>query len=78
MSRIVARRAYRADEGKLDAAYRFFPGRATAPRHRLSTERRVLEDKGQLAASAEAYRGALKLSPGFGDTRRDWNVSQTL
>ncbi len=31
---------------------------------------RVLEDKGQLSAAAEAYRSVLKLAPGFGDAQQ--------
>jgi cytochrome c-type biogenesis protein CcmH/NrfG len=30
---------------------------------------RVLEDKGEFSAAADAYRAALKLKPNFGDTQ---------
>ena len=68
---LLGRGLIERDEGKLDAALHDFSQAArTAPSpSALYWKGRVLEDKGQLAASAEAYRGALKLSPGFGDTQ---------
>ena len=59
------------EEGKLDAAFQDFEQAAQIAPSPLAAywEGRVLEEKGQLAASAEAYRIALKLAPNFGDAR---------
>jgi tetratricopeptide (TPR) repeat protein len=78
---LLGRGLIERDEGKLDAALHDFSQAArTAPSpSALYWKGRVLEDKGQLAASAEAYRGALKLSPGFGDTQaRLERIDKTL
>ncbi|HSZ61247.1 MAG TPA: tetratricopeptide repeat protein [Terriglobales bacterium] len=59
------------EEGKLDAALQDFEQAAQISPSPVAAywEGRVLEEKGQLAASAEAYRNALKLAPNFGDAR---------
>jgi protein O-mannosyl-transferase len=59
------------EEGKPDAALQDFEQAAQVAPSPLAAywEGRVLEEKGQLAASAEAYRNALKLAPNFSDAR---------
>lgn len=59
------------EEGKLDAALQDFEQAAQIAPSPLAAywQGRVLEEKGQLAASAEAYRNALKLAPNFGDAQ---------
>ncbi len=78
---LLGRGLIERDEGKLDAALQDFSQAAQiAPSpSALYWQGRVLEDKGQLAAAAEAYRGALKLSPEFGDTQaRLERIEKTL
>ncbi len=68
------------DEGKLDDALQDFQRAAQIAPSPLALywEGRVLEEKGQLSAAAEAYRRALKLVPNFGDAQsRLSNVEQT-
>ena len=68
---LVGRGLIEREEGKLEAALQDFT-RATqvAPSPLAFYWRgRVLEDKRQLSAAAEAYRTVLKLAPNFGDTR---------
>ncbi len=78
---LIGRGTIERDEGKLEAALQDF-GRAgqIAPSPlAFYWEGRVLEEKGQLAAAAEAYRAALKLSPNFGDTQvRLGNVEKAV
>lgn len=59
------------EEGKLDAALRDFEqANQIAPSPlALYWQGRVLEDKGQFAPAAEAYKTALKLAPDFGDAQ---------
>ncbi|MGA9901269.1 MAG: tetratricopeptide repeat protein [Terriglobales bacterium] len=59
------------EEGKLDAALQDFQRAAQiAPSPpAFYWQGRVLEDKGQFAAAAEAYRAALQLAPGFADAQ---------
>jgi tetratricopeptide (TPR) repeat protein len=59
------------EEGKLDAALQDFEQAAQIAPSPMAAywEGRVMEEKGQLAASVEAYRNALKLAPNFGDAR---------
>jgi tetratricopeptide (TPR) repeat protein len=67
---LIGRGMIEREEGKLDAALQDF-ARATqvAPAPlAFYWQGRVLEEKGQLSAAAEAYRDVLRLAPGFGDT----------
>ena len=59
------------EEGKRDAALQDFARAAQVAPSPLAAywEGRVLEEKGQPPAAAEAYRTALKLAPNFGDTQ---------
>ena len=59
------------EEGKPDAALQDFEQAAQIAPSPLAAywEGRILEEEGQLAASAEAYRNALKLAPNFSDAR---------
>jgi tetratricopeptide (TPR) repeat protein len=68
---LVGRGMIEYEEGKLDAALQDFARAAqVAPSPQaFYWQGRVLEDKGQLSAAAEAYRTALKLAPDFGDTQ---------
>jgi tetratricopeptide (TPR) repeat protein len=68
---LVGRGLIEREEGKLDAALQDFTRAAqVAPSPQASYwQGRVLEEKGQLSAAAEAYRSALKLAPNFGDTQ---------
>ncbi len=67
----IGRGLIECEEGKLDAALEDFEQAAQVAPSPLAAywEGRILEEKGQLAASAEAYRNALKLAPNFGDAR---------
>src|ERR1022692_4671812 len=67
---LIGRGLIEHDAGKLDAALRDFAQAAQVAPSPLAFywEGRVLEEKGQFSAAAEAYRTALKLSPNFGDT----------
>ena len=67
----IGRGMIEREEGKLDAALEDFT-RAThvaASPLAFYWQGRVLEDKGELPAAAEAYRTVLRLAPGFGDTQ---------
>jgi len=68
---LVGRGMIEHEEGKLDAALQDFARAAQVAPSPLAFywQGRVLEDKGQLSAAAEAYRTALKLAPDFGDTQ---------
>jgi len=68
---LVGRGLIEHEEGKLDAALQDFVRAAQAAPSPLAFywQGRVLEEKGQLPAAAEAYRAALKLAPNFGDTQ---------
>jgi len=68
---LVGRGLIEHEEGKLDAALQDFARAAQIAPSPLAFywEGRVLEDKGQLSAAAEAYRTALRMAPNFGDTR---------
>ena len=67
----IGRGMIEREEGKLDAALQDFARAAQVAPSPLAFywQGRVLEDKGQLSAAAEAYRAALKLAPNFGDTQ---------
>jgi tetratricopeptide (TPR) repeat protein len=68
---LISRGLIEREEGKLDAALQDF-GRASevAPTPlAFYWQGRVLEEKGQFAGAADAYRSALKLKPNFGDTQ---------
>ena len=67
----IGRGMIEREEGKLDAALQDFARAAQVAPSPLAFywQGRVLEDKGQLSAAAEAYRTALKLAPNFGDTQ---------
>jgi tetratricopeptide (TPR) repeat protein len=67
----IGRGLIERDEGKLDAALQDFARAAQIAPSPLALywEGRVLEDKGQPSAAAEAYRNALKLSPDLDDAR---------
>ncbi len=68
---LIGRGLIECEEGKLDAALQDFVRAAKVVPSPLAFywEGRVLEDRGQLSAAAEAYRSALKLSPNFGDAQ---------
>jgi protein O-mannosyl-transferase len=68
---LVSRGLIEREEGKLDAALQDFVQAAQVEPSPLALywQGRVLEEKGQFAAAAEAYRAALKLKPNFGDTQ---------
>lgn len=68
---LLGRGLIEREEGKLDAALDDFSAAAQIAPSPLAFywEGRVLEDKGQLSAAAEAYRVTLKLSFKFGDTQ---------
>jgi protein O-mannosyl-transferase len=59
------------DEGKLDAALQDFARAAQIAPSPLAFywEGRLLEDKGQMTAAAEAYRSALEVSPDLSDAQ---------
>ncbi len=78
---LVGRGMIEREEGKLDAALQDFARAAQVAPSPLACywQGRVLEDKGQLSAAAEAYRAALKLAPNFGDTQvRLGNVERAV
>jgi tetratricopeptide (TPR) repeat protein len=68
---LVSRGLIEREQGKLDAALQDFTRAAQVAPSPLALywQGRVLEDKGELSAAAEAYRAALKLRPNFGDTQ---------
>lgn len=68
---LIGRGLIEREEGKLEAALQDFVRAAKVVPSPLAFywEGRVLEDRGQLSAAAEAYRSALKLSPNFGDAQ---------
>ncbi len=68
---LIGRGMIEREEGKLDAALQDFARAAQVVPSPLAFywQGRVLEEKGQLSAAAEAYRAALKLTPNFGDTQ---------
>jgi len=68
---LIGRGLIEREEGKLDAALQDFSRAAQIAPSPLASywQGRVLEEKGQFLAAAEAYRAALKLQPNFGDTR---------
>jgi tetratricopeptide (TPR) repeat protein len=78
---MIGRGMIERDEGKLDAALQDFARAAQVSPSPLAFywQGRVLEDKGQFSAAAEAYRVVLKLAPNFGDaqTRLD-DVEKTV
>jgi protein O-mannosyl-transferase len=67
----VGRGLIEQQDGRLDAALQDFEQASQVAPSPLAAywEGRVLEEKRQLPASAEAYRNALKLEPNFGDAR---------
>lgn len=78
---LIGRGMIEREEGKLDAALQDFARAAQVVPSPLAFywQGRVLEDKGQLSAAAEAYRAALKLAPNFGDTQvRLGNVERAV
>jgi tetratricopeptide (TPR) repeat protein len=68
---LVGRGLIERKEGKLDAAFQDFTQAAQVARspQAFYWQGRVLEEKGQFSAAAEAYRNALQLAPNFGDTQ---------
>ncbi|MGA7848287.1 MAG: tetratricopeptide repeat protein [Terriglobales bacterium] len=68
---LVGRGLIEHEQGKLDAALQDFTraGQVTPSPLAFYWQGRVLEEKGQPSAAAEAYRAALKLAPDFGDTQ---------
>ncbi len=68
---LVSRGLIEHEEGKLDAALQDFARAAQVTPSPLALywQGRVLEEKGQLTAAAEAYQSVLKLAPNFGDTQ---------
>jgi tetratricopeptide (TPR) repeat protein len=68
---LVSRGLIEREQGKLDAALQDFTSATQVSRSPLALywQGRVLEDKGEFPAAAEAYRAALKLKPNFGDTQ---------
>jgi tetratricopeptide (TPR) repeat protein len=68
---LIGRGSIEHEEGKLDAALQDFTraGQVAPSPLALYWQGRVLEEKGQLSAAADAYRAALKLAPNFGDTQ---------
>ncbi len=78
---MIGRGMIEREEGKLDAALQDFTRAAQVAPSPLAFywQGRVLEDKGQLSAAAEAYRVVLKLAPNFGDAQaRLGNVEKTV
>jgi tetratricopeptide (TPR) repeat protein len=78
---LIGRGMIEREEGKLDAALQDFAHAAQAAPSPLAFywQGRVLEDKGQLPAAAEAYRDVLKLAPNFADTQeRLGNVEKAV
>jgi protein O-mannosyl-transferase len=67
----IGRGLIERDQGKLDAAQQDFVRASQIAPSALALywEGRVLEDKGQRSAAAEAYRSVLKLSPDLDDAR---------
>jgi protein O-mannosyl-transferase len=68
---LVGRGLIEHAEGKLDAALQDFAraGQVAPSPLAFYWQGRVLEEKGQPAAAADAYRAALKLAPDFGDAQ---------
>jgi len=68
---LIGRGLIEREEGKLGAALQDFVQAAQIAPSPLAFywEGRVLEEKGQLSAAADAYRAVLKLAPNFGDTQ---------
>jgi len=68
---LVGRGLIEHAEGKLDAALQDFAraGQVAPSALAFYWQGRVLEEKGQPSAAADAYRAALKLAPNFGDTQ---------
>jgi tetratricopeptide (TPR) repeat protein len=68
---LLGRGLIEREEGKLDAAGQDFSRAAQVAPSPLALywEGRVLEEKGQLSAAAEAYRAVLNLTPDFGDAQ---------
>jgi len=68
---LVSRGMIEREEGRLDAALQDFARAAQVSPSPVAFywQGRVLEEKGQLSAAAEAYRTVLKLAPNFGDTQ---------
>ncbi len=78
---LLGRGLIEREEGKLDTAWQDFSRASQVGPSPLALywQGRVLEDKGQLSAAAEAYRAVLKLAPGFGDTQvRLGNVEKAV
>lgn len=78
---LIGRGMIENEEGKLDAALQDFARAAQVAPSPLAFywQGRVLEEKGQLPASATAYRSALKLAPNFGDAQvRLGNVEKAV
>ena len=67
----IGRGLIERNDGKLDAALQDFARAAQIAPTPLAFywEGRILEDKGQVIAAAEAYRSALKLSPDLSDAQ---------
>ena len=68
---MIGRGMIEREEGKLDAALQDFARAAQVAPSPLAFywQGRVLEDKGQLSAAAEAYQDVLRLAPNFADTQ---------
>lgn len=68
---LVSRGLIEREQGKLDAALQDFTQAAQAAPSPLALywRGRVLEDKGEFSAAADAYRAAIKLKTDFGDTQ---------
>jgi tetratricopeptide (TPR) repeat protein len=78
---LIGRGMIEREEGKLDAALQDFAHAAQAAPSPLAFywQGRVLEDKGQLPAAAEAYQDVLRLAPNFADTQeRLGNVEKAV
>jgi protein O-mannosyl-transferase len=76
---VLGRGMIEREQGELDAALQDFQRAAQiAPSPQAFYWRgRVLEDKGQFVAAAEAYRNVLKLAPSFGDTPERLRKAET-
>jgi tetratricopeptide (TPR) repeat protein len=75
---LIGRGMIEFDAGRFDTAIQDF-GRAArvSPSARANYwQGRVLEEKGQIAASAAAYREALKIAPDFADAQVRLNALQ--
>jgi protein O-mannosyl-transferase len=68
---LIGRGMIEHEEGKLDGALQDFARAAQVAPSPLAFywQGRVLEEKGQLSAAAEAYRAALRLAPDFDDAK---------